>query len=178
MPAGSTFESLSDTGNQTHQEQAMKGQVLDYSVPDGSGVISASDGVRFNFSGAQWKGDSPPVRGMWVDFDVSGNDPKDAVAIYRSLSAADALLCNIAGPATGKSKAAATLWAIFLGGFGAHKFYMGSWGWGVVYLLTCWLYIPFIAALIEWIRYVLMTDNEFAIKSEAFKSKGPFGFFW
>jgi TM2 domain-containing membrane protein YozV len=130
--------------------------------------------LRFHFSGAQWKGDIAPARGMWVDFDVSEIDAKGAVAIYRSLSADDA----VSGAAPGKSKAAATLWAIFLGGLGAHKFYMGSWGWGIVYLLTCWLYIPFIVAFIEWIRYVLMTDNAFAIKADAFKSKGPFGFFW
>ena len=78
----------------------------------------------------------------------------------------------------GKSKITAILLGIFLGGFGAHKFYMGSWGWGIVYLLTCWLWIPFIVALVEWIRYLLMSNNEFNRKVEAFKDKGAFGFFW
>ena len=60
------------------------------------------------------------------------------------------------------------------------SFYMGSWGWGIVYLLTCWLYIPFIAALVEWVRIVLMSDDEFYAKLAEFQSKepGPFGFFW
>jgi TM2 domain-containing membrane protein YozV len=162
----------------------MKGQVLDYSIQDGSGVISASDGARFHFSGTQWRGGQggvAPTRGMWVDFEVSNEGvtgSEQAVAIYRSLTAGDAASAAASGIAPGKSKAAATLWAIFLGGFGAHKFYMGSWGWGIIYLLTCWLYVPFIAALVEWIRYVLMTDSEFTLKADAFKSKGPFGFFW
>ena len=71
---------------------------------------------------------------------------------------------------------------MFLGIFGAQKFYMGSWGWGVIYLILCLTFflswIPEIAAVVETIRIILMTDDEFAIKAEAFKDKGPFGFFW
>ena len=77
-----------------------------------------------------------------------------------------------------KSKPVATLLGIFLGGFGAHKFYMGSWGWGIVYLLTFWLWIPFIVAAVEWIHYVLMTDDEFAMKSVGFNDPQPFSFCW
>jgi TM2 domain-containing membrane protein YozV len=78
----------------------------------------------------------------------------------------------------GKSKITAVLLGVLLGGFGAHKFYMGSWGWGIVYLLTCWLWIPFIISFAEWIRYLLMTEDEFNRKAEVFIDKGPFGFFW
>jgi hypothetical protein len=34
----------------------------------------------------------------------------------------------------GKSKTTAALLALFLGGIGAHRFYLGAWGWGLVYL--------------------------------------------
>ena len=149
----------------------MKGQILDYSVQHNEGVISAADGTRHTFSGSEWKGDTAPSRGMWVDFEVQANK---AVGVYRALG-------TVATGRTGpKSKAAATLWGAFLGGFGAHKFYMGSWGWGIVYLVTCWLYIPFIVALVEWVRIVLMSDDEFYAKLAEFQSKepGPFGFFW
>lgn len=90
------------------------------------------------------------------------------------------LSCGVTlGRAPGeKSKPIVTLLGIFLGGLGAHKFYMGSWGWGIVYLATCWLYVPFVVAVIEWIRYILMTDDEFAVKAAAFKDPGPFSFFW
>ena len=40
-----------------------------------------------------------------------------------------------------KSKVAAGLLGIFLGGLGIHKFYLGRWGWGIVYLLFFWTYI-------------------------------------
>lgn len=147
----------------------MHGQVLDYSVQSNSGVISGSDGIRYTFLGSEWRDNMPPSRGMFVDFD---GKEKDALGIYRAIGRSDS------GNPGSKSKAAATLWAIFLGGFGAHKFYMGSWGWGIVYLLTFWLYVPFFVSLFECIRYVLMTDDEFYMKSEKFKDKGAFGFFW
>ena len=61
----------------------------------------------------------------------------------------------------GKSKIAAALFAIFLGGFGAHKFYLGEVGMGVVYLLFCWTFIPALIAFIEFIIYLTMSDEKF-----------------
>lgn len=43
------------------------------------------------------------------------------------------------------------LLALFLGGLGAHKFYSGRTGMGVLYLLFCWTGIPAIVAFIEFI---------------------------
>jgi len=48
-----------------------------------------------------------------------------------------------------KNPTTAILWALFLGGLGAHKFYMGQTGVGVIYLIFCWTYIPSIIAFIE-----------------------------
>ena len=149
----------------------MKGQILDFSVQKNEGAISGVDGARYSFSGSEWKADVQPSRGMSVDFDAQGGS---ATAIYLALGQSSS------GSRGNKSKAAATLWGAFLGGLGAHKFYMGSWGWGIVYLLTSWLYIPFLIALVEWIRYVLMSDDEFYAKVDDFQRKnpGPFSFFW
>lgn len=41
------------------------------------------------------------------------------------------------------------LLALFLGGFGAHQFYLRRTGLGVFYLLFCWTPIPWFAGLIE-----------------------------
>lgn len=61
----------------------------------------------------------------------------------------------------GKSRLAAALFAFFLGGLGVHKFYLGRIGWGIVYLLFCWTFIPAIVALIEGILLLVMSDDEF-----------------
>ena len=50
---------------------------------------------------------------------------------------------------------------MIVGGFGAHKFYMGQAGKGLLYLCTCFLFIPFIIAFFEGIRYLLMSDDAF-----------------
>lgn len=67
------------------------------------------------------------------------------------------------GPVTanGKSRIAAALFAIFLGGFGAHKFYLGQVGMGILYLLFCWTFIPAIIAFIEFILLLTMSDETF-----------------
>lgn len=53
------------------------------------------------------------------------------------------------------------LFALFLGGFGIHKFYLGRIGAGVLYLLFFWTFIPSIIALIEGIVYLCMSDDRF-----------------
>ena len=63
-----------------------------------------------------------------------------------------------------KSKLAAGLFGILLGGIGIHKFYMGKIGMGVLYVLFAWCGIPAIIGLIEGILYLCMSDAEFENK--------------
>ena len=63
-----------------------------------------------------------------------------------------------------KSKVAAGLLAIFLGGLGIHKFYLGRPGMGILYLLFCWTYIPEIIGVIEVIIYLTASDEKFYYK--------------
>jgi TM2 domain-containing membrane protein YozV len=66
-----------------------------------------------------------------------------------------------AGMRDRKSRGVAIVLALFLGGFGGHKFYLGRPGWGVVYLLFFWTFIPGIVAFIELIIYACMSDAAF-----------------
>jgi TM2 domain-containing membrane protein YozV len=140
----------------------MKGQVLDFSIQSNGGVITGADGQRYTFTGAEWKGTGSPQRGMSVDFEVDGTQAK---SVYLALGAA------VAGS---KNKVAAGLLAIFLGGLGIHKFYLGFTGPALVYLLVntigfaiTWvmLFIPNIVlgimAFVEGIIYLTKTDEEF-----------------
>jgi TM2 domain-containing membrane protein YozV len=65
---------------------------------------------------------------------------------------------------TGKSKLAASLIAIFLGGLGIHKFYLGDTMMGVVYLLFFWTLIPAIIGLIEGIIWLTQSNDVWLAK--------------
>jgi len=63
-----------------------------------------------------------------------------------------------------RNKTTAGIFAIILGGFGIHKFYLGQTAAGIVYLLFCWTFIPALIAFIEGILFLTMTDEQFAQK--------------
>ena len=60
-----------------------------------------------------------------------------------------------------RTKSSAALWALFLGGLGGHKFYLGQSGQGVLYLLFFWTFIPALVAVLEIIVYLTMSDHDF-----------------
>jgi len=62
---------------------------------------------------------------------------------------------------TAPSKGTAILLALFLGGLGAHKFYLGKNLMGVIYLLFCWTFIPAILGALEALNYMLMSQKTF-----------------
>lgn len=140
----------------------MKGQILDFHIQTNTGTISCTDGNRYTFVGLEWKGTNPPMRGMQVDFVIENNQAK---GVYPALASSTT---------TTKSKTVAGLLAIFLGGLGIHKFYLGFTGPGLVYLLIntvgwliTWIMLGIpnivlgIIAFIEGIIYLTKTDEEF-----------------
>jgi len=61
-----------------------------------------------------------------------------------------------------KSRIAAMLFALFLGGLGAHRFYLGKTKAGTLMLVFCWTGIPIVVGLIDFGRYLGMSDEKFA----------------
>ena len=135
----------------------MKGKILDYSIQKSEGIISSDDGQRYNFSSSEWKSDKSPSANQIVDFKIDG---ENATEIYL-----DKVAVN-----SSKNKIAAGLLAIFLGGFGIHKFYLGCNTAGVIMLLVflfgfILLGIPSLIigliAFIEGILYFVKSDEDF-----------------
>ncbi len=138
----------------------MRGTVLGINPQSGAGVISGEDGSRYSFSPQNVDGDVALMRaGGQVDFQVDGGN---AVSIFPVVAAPTQL--------GAKSKVVAGLLAIFLGGLGIHKFYLGYTGAGIIMLLcslfgAILLFIPTfvigIVALVEGIIYLTKSDQEF-----------------
>ena len=63
-----------------------------------------------------------------------------------------------------KNKTTAGILAIFLGGLGVHRFYLGQIGLGVLYLVFCWTFIPAVVALIDGIIFLTKSEEAFAEK--------------
>ncbi|UZE95478.1 TM2 domain-containing protein [Alkalimarinus alittae] len=135
----------------------MKGKILEFNEESRKGVISGDDGKRYALDISEWKGATIPRAGNKIDFSANG---ENAEAVY-----ADANMTNGAS-----KKIAAALFAFFLGGFGAHKFYLGYNKQGVIMLVTfilgfILLGIPSmiigIIAFIEFILYLVKSDEDF-----------------
>lgn len=76
-----------------------------------------------------------------------------------SKSASSCPSCGAQQIKNGRSKVAAGLLAIFLGGFGIHRFYLGQW-WGIFYLLFFWTWIPGLVALVEGIVFLVSNEQK------------------
>ncbi|MBS0368433.1 MAG: NINE protein [Proteobacteria bacterium] len=60
-----------------------------------------------------------------------------------------------------KSKTTAALLALFLGGLGIHRFYLGKGISGVLYIVFCWTLVPAIFGFIEGLNFLLMSEAVF-----------------
>ncbi len=60
-----------------------------------------------------------------------------------------------------KSRTTAAILALFLGGLGAHHFYLNQPIRGIVYLVFCFTFIPAIVAFVEAIILLCMSDERF-----------------
>ncbi len=63
-----------------------------------------------------------------------------------------------------RDKNVAGILALFLGGFGVHRFYLGQVGLGFFYLIFCWFPLTWIVGLIDAIAFFAMDIDNFNIK--------------
>jgi TM2 domain-containing membrane protein YozV len=60
-----------------------------------------------------------------------------------------------------KNKTTAALLAVFLGGIGVHRFYLGQTLQGIICILFCWTLVPGIIALIDFVIFLTMSEEAF-----------------
>lgn len=86
-----------------------------------------------------------------------------------SMDKANEAICAQCGarPRKPVNKTALLLFAFFLGGIGAHKFYLGKVWQGALCVLFSWTLIPTIVALIEFVIYVFTTPVRLSEKYSA-----------
>jgi TM2 domain-containing membrane protein YozV len=140
----------------------MRGKLLNYDLTKATGVITVGD-ERYSFAGVNFNGDIKKLRpGIELDFVA---DSSSAIEIYMSVPS------GAASSSGEKNKIAAGLLAIFLGGLGIHKFYLGNSTQGIIMLLCSifgfiLFFIPTIIisiiAFIEGIIYLTKSDDDFA----------------
>jgi TM2 domain-containing membrane protein YozV len=140
----------------------MRGQVLGVDRVSGEGQISGEDGLRYTFTPADWSDSKGPAVGVRIDFATEGTR---ALRIFR-LPELGAEPARRQPPANDRNKYVAVLLAFFFGIFGIHRFYLGRNGTGVLMIVLSitiiGLVVTGIWALIDTIRYLLMSDAEFA----------------
>jgi TM2 domain-containing membrane protein YozV len=73
----------------------------------------------------------------------------DELLLQRDLDPDQRMLFQSEMSRVRKDPTVALLLCLFLGGLGAHQFYMGNVLTGVLYLLFCWTLIPTIVAFVE-----------------------------
>ena len=175
----------------------MRGQILVFNEQKQTGVIAAENSQRLMFPISNWQDVVPPEAGMAVEFTLNQNGQPQQIQLAlpqptNTYSAQPKLKAQHP-----KRKPVLTLWALFLGCLGAHRFYMGAWGWGLAQALGVLILsaifgaihpslgaLPYLAVLVltwvEVVRYIWMSDAAFETKLQAYQAKRPgaFGFFW
>lgn len=147
----------------------MRGQVLGVDKRTGEGMVSGDDGRRYAFGRDDWAHLGAPAIGLQVDFEAQENRalslfPVPAAAPVAAVPHAVAT----AAPTNDRNRIVAALIAFFIGPLGIHRFYLGRKGSGITMLVLSMTVIGLIAtvpwAFIDMIRYLVMSDEEFAAR--------------
>ena len=144
----------------------MRGQVLGVDTRTGDGIVTGDDGRRYSFKPDDWAHRGEPAIGMIVDFETADNR---ALSIFPvpGTSPPPAVAPSAAAPVyDDRDKIVAALLAFFIGWLGIHRFYLGRTGSGIAMLLISCTFFGLILTLpwafIDMIRYLVMSDREFA----------------
>ncbi len=145
----------------------MRGQILGVDTRTGEGQVAGDDGRRYSFGPSDWAHRGGPAVGVVVDFESEGNR---ALSLFPLPGSTALPVATTSPPATAgdRNKYVAALLAFFFGVFGIHRFYLGRNGSAVTMLILTLTAVGLIVsgpwALIDTVRYLTMSDDEFAYR--------------
>lgn len=143
----------------------MRGQILGVDTRTGDGLVAGDDGRRYTFRPDDWANRGEPAIGLQVDFDTEDTRARSIYPVPGAMppvrqEAGARVVRN------DRNKLVAALLAFFLGTLGVHRFYLGRTGSGITMLVlsitVIGLFVTGPWALIDMIRYLVMSDEEFA----------------
>ena len=149
----------------------MRGQVLGVDTRTGDGMVAGDDGRRYSFTPADWADRGEPAIGMFVDFEtrdaralsifpVPGTTPPQPLQTPAPLPSAPI--------ENDRNKYIAAVLAFLFGPLGIHRFYLGRTGSAIAMLVLTFTIVGLIVsvpwAFIDMIRYLVMSDREFAAR--------------
>ena len=144
----------------------MRGQILGVDSRTGEGQLTGDDGRRYRFRPDDWAHRGEPAIGLQVDFEPEETHARSIFPVPGAMPPALVAAPTPTVRETDRNKVVAALLAFFLGLLGIHRFYLGRTGSGIVMLVlsitVAGMLITGPWALIDTIRYLLMSDREFA----------------
>ncbi len=146
----------------------MRGQVLGVDTRTGDGMVSGDDGRRYSFGPGDWADRGEPAVGMYVDFEIEQNRALSIFPVPGTLPPQARTAPAPAPDRSDRNKYVAAIIAFFVGPLGIHRFYLGRTASGIAMLvLSCTLVGLIISApwaFIDMVRYLVMSDREFAAR--------------
>jgi TM2 domain-containing membrane protein YozV len=145
----------------------MRGQVLGVDSRTGHGKIAGDDGLRYTFTQDDWAHLEDPAIGMYVDFETEQTRALTIFPVPGHQPVLAAAAASKPAPVENdRNKIVAAVLAFVVGPLGIHRFYLGRTGSAVAMLvLTCTVFGMIISvpwAIVDMIRYLVMSDREFA----------------
>jgi TM2 domain-containing membrane protein YozV len=155
----------------------MRGHVLGVDTRTGEGMITGEDGKRYSFRPPDWAHRGEPAVGLYVDFEATESRALSIFPVPGATNAPATIATGAYSPpppaayaSSGgdRNKLVAALLAFFLGPIGVHRFYLGRIGTGITMLILSCTFVGLILtvpwAIIDMIRYLVMSDREFAAR--------------
>lgn len=124
----------------------------------GSGIKELIEGDVITMTSPELLANLIPINDV---FDVLGIYPCLETLIPQLILILITLMIFVMQKWKNKNKNEAGVLAVVMGGLGIHKFYLGKYGQGLLYLAFCWTFIPAFIGIAEGIHFLTESQEQF-----------------